>query len=903
MEPYKQILDDFAQRKIQPGEAIQRLGQYLKAHPIEATHVRDHLNTLRDTRKLPLPDYAKLDVELLQWEKQARASLEKPIALAERNSWRAPDQWPDGWTEEAGIECHPDQVIKKSFRLQSRLSSDTFGETWEALDLLQDGRKPAERHVAVIFLGAAFNHHPHALRSFIAQFEHFQKRNSPNVSKLFAIGREGSRVFIVTELLGGERLDLLIDKNPSGIPAPEVQTVLTGLAQAMQANLQHGGIPLIVSPAHIFYDPLQKSVKILDFGLDWLIRQCLQEATDKNVEYLYCASEAYNSCEVMLNLGQVDQRDYIYTLACIGYELLAGRHPYGRKTCPEASEKGFVPNALKTISGKQWQLLSSALAFSRDQRPHDLATFLHGLYPPKKSQGPLFALAAVVVLLVVALAGWWGMQQWRMNELRGAILQQDPAAIATLQTWDESRQVGLLHGDNGALSLAIAEHHLREHGRQALTQLALYPKRSRGLILQEPAVQNRIKAYYEAQIEAELHQDRYTEAEQLLAEFAHSFPQAMDLEVRKAKVQEAREQRVQTLAEEYRTCLGNESIPLQARTPCLEDAVTGIRGIDPDHSLLMDATLAEKYRVAIEKLLKDGVFDTANTLLADWARLSPDQDPARDSLSWLATEYVSIENLIRDDYLIKAEERIEQALSGYPEDSRLSDYAREIQQLRGKRLAKLEQKYQAYREQGALMPNEDGEDLFDVRERIARIDPKYPLLRDASLHKRYFDKVVELSAATDEDHFSRLQKLLEVWRTLFENPAHFQPEDQEQLQRAENRVSLRYLARATELMTLKDHAQAKAFAEYALTLKPVDSVREKLQALIDKATTATPSDAPSEDPETSVHSTQPVAEPATEIAIPSEPEETAPAPSEDPTPPETTEPTETPTPAPLPEQP
>jgi len=836
VEQYKQILNAVVQRTLEPDEAISRLALLLKIHPEQVEGIRTQLTLLRDSRALPLATYAKLDVELLQWEKQAKAALNTPIALAERNQWRDAEQWGNGWWDEPALEYHPDQIIKKSFRLQSRLSTNSFGETWEALDLLQDGRKPAERHVAILFLHAEFKRHPQAIRTFVTQFTHFQQRSTvANLCNLYAIGREGSSVFIVMELLSGERLDFIIDKNPSGIPVAEVQIVLSGIARAMRNCLAQSEISLTIHPAQIYYDPLQKMVKVLDIGIDWLIGQCRQESSEYHAEYLHSASEAYSSCEALLNLSSVEPRDYVYTLGCIGYELLAGRHPYSRKSCTEACEKHFVPNVLKSVSNAQWQILAKALAFNREQRPASIEAFLQGLYPKPKTPSALILLGILFMMILGFALSAWGVRQWQINQVRGAILQQDSTAITTLQSWEENQQLRLLGSDSRALALAVAEYYLREHGREALVQLMLYPSRTRAVMLGEPTVQNAIKTYYEAQIEQEVTQDQYAQAEQLLTQLSHSLPHVVDLTERTNLLQNLRKQRLQTLTEKYHACLDDDSTPLQTRTPCLEEAVKGVSKIDPEHPILRDTTMVEKYRLEIEKLLKKGVFDTANTLLADWARLRPETDPKRESLAWLATEYVSIENQIQEDYLVKAQARVDEALSVYPDDQRLRQYAKKIQKIRPERLRALEKKYQGYREQNAFMPDDNGEDLFDVRERIQRIDATYPLLRDAGLHKRYFDKIVELSAKEEEDNFTRLRKLMAVWQTLFDNPAYFQPEDKEQLQWAQNRVSLRYLARSMEYLTQQQPEKAIEYANYALSLDPVDRVREKLQALLQQA--------------------------------------------------------------------
>lgn len=267
------------------------------------------------------------------------------------------------------------------------------------------------------------------------------------------------------------------------------------------------------------------------------------------------------------------------------------------------------------------------------------------------------------------------------------------------------------------------------------------------------------------------------------------------------------------------------------RTPCLTETRQQIRRIAPQHEQLQDPALALTYRTEAEKLLTSKAYDQVKVLLADWQQLLPEASPERDSLQWKLERSQLVGDYLQQEDFSALDKALNEALTLYPESPSFKAYQQEINAHRQRLLNDLGQKYQAYREQGKLLPDDAGEDLFDVRTRIMHIDPTHPLLRDAKLHKVFFDRVVEF-AAKDEDSLPHLKKLVLTWRTLFSAETNFTPADQEQFERAGNRIALRYLLKSQKLTEQGQQEQAMAYLEFALTLSPADSVSEKLNAAL-----------------------------------------------------------------------
>jgi hypothetical protein len=69
----------------------------------------------------------------------------------------------------------------------------------------------------------------------------------------------------------------------------------------------------------------------------------------------------------------------VYSLACISYELLSGRHPFGGRSAPLARAHGRAPQRIPGLASKQQQVLQRALLWTRGERRIDIVELLAGL--------------------------------------------------------------------------------------------------------------------------------------------------------------------------------------------------------------------------------------------------------------------------------------------------------------------------------------------------------------------------------------------------------------------------------------------------------------------------------------------------------------------------------------------
>ena len=109
------------------------------------------------------------------------------------------------------------------------------------------------------------------------------------------------------------------------------------------------------SPANIKITT-DDEVKVLDFGIARAVSTAELNAPDATVfdaGRLGALTPAYASPEMHINLDP-DFRDDVYGLACVTYELLTGRHPFGGLPATAAPSRVRVVRPATVCGESAW---------------------------------------------------------------------------------------------------------------------------------------------------------------------------------------------------------------------------------------------------------------------------------------------------------------------------------------------------------------------------------------------------------------------------------------------------------------------------------------------------------------------------------------------------------------------
>jgi serine/threonine-protein kinase len=200
------------------------------------------------------------------------------------------------------------------YELSSRIAIGGMGEVWEATDLV------IGRPVAIKILKDEYLGDPGFLERFRAEARHAALVNHEGIANVYDYGEEDGSAFLVMELVPGEPLSSILERQHT-LPPDRVLDVVAQTALALQAAHAAGLVHRDIKPGNLLVTP-DGRVKITDFGIARITDQVPLTATGQvmgTVQYL--------SPEQASGQPASPATD-IYSLGIVAYEALAGHRPF-----------------------------------------------------------------------------------------------------------------------------------------------------------------------------------------------------------------------------------------------------------------------------------------------------------------------------------------------------------------------------------------------------------------------------------------------------------------------------------------------------------------------------------------------------------------------------------------------
>ncbi|HET7583987.1 MAG TPA: serine/threonine-protein kinase [Gemmatimonadaceae bacterium] len=190
-------------------------------------------------------------------------------------------------------------------------------------------RHPSHGAVAVKVLREKLRSDRTAVARFLREASYGTRVSHPNVVQTLEIGEAAPGLhFLATEWAPGELLENYARRH-APLPAEEVATIIAQIADAVSAAHVAGIIHRDLKPDNLMYDPAERHVKLLDFGIAAEADLSPEERLTRTGFFvgtlMYVAPEALSG---QLVTPAADQ----YSLATIAYYLLTGSHPYIAKS-------------------------------------------------------------------------------------------------------------------------------------------------------------------------------------------------------------------------------------------------------------------------------------------------------------------------------------------------------------------------------------------------------------------------------------------------------------------------------------------------------------------------------------------------------------------------------------------
>ncbi|MFG6278547.1 serine/threonine-protein kinase [Microbacterium sp. 5K110] len=277
------------------------------------------------------------------------------------------------------------------YELESRIAIGGMGEVWEATDHV------IGRTVAIKILKDEYMGDPGFLERFRAEARHAALVNHEGIASVFDYGEEDGSAFLVMELVPGEALSTILEREGS-LSTDKTLDIVAQTAAALQAAHAAGLVHRDIKPGNLLITP-DGRVKITDFGIARIADQVPLTATGQvmgTVQYLSPEQASGHPASPATD---------IYSLGIVAYESLAGKRPFtGESQVAIAmAQINEQPAPLPpTVAVPVQNLVMAMIAKKPDERPASAAAVSRAATALRR--GDLTAAAAAVPAIAAGVA-------------------------------------------------------------------------------------------------------------------------------------------------------------------------------------------------------------------------------------------------------------------------------------------------------------------------------------------------------------------------------------------------------------------------------------------------------------------------------------------------------------------
>ncbi len=277
------------------------------------------------------------------------------------------------------------------YELDSRIAIGGMGEVWEATDHV------IGRTVAIKILKDEYMGDPGFLERFRAEARHAALVNHEGIASVFDYGEENGSAFLVMELVPGEALSTILERDGS-LSTDKTLDIVAQTSAALQAAHAAGLVHRDIKPGNLLITP-DGRVKITDFGIARIADQVPLTATGQvmgTVQYLSPEQASGHPASPATD---------IYSLGIVAYECLAGKRPFtgeSQVAIAMAQINEQPPPLPATVAVPVQNLVMAMIAKKPEERPASAAAVARAATALRR--GDVAAAAAAVPAIAGAAA-------------------------------------------------------------------------------------------------------------------------------------------------------------------------------------------------------------------------------------------------------------------------------------------------------------------------------------------------------------------------------------------------------------------------------------------------------------------------------------------------------------------
>ncbi|PZU44891.1 MAG: serine/threonine protein kinase [Microbacterium sp.] len=280
------------------------------------------------------------------------------------------------------------------YELDSRIAIGGMGEVWEATDHV------IGRTVAIKILKDEYMGDPGFLERFRAEARHAALVNHEGIASVFDYGEENGSAFLVMELVPGEALSTILEREGT-LSTDKTLDIVAQTAAALQAAHAAGLVHRDIKPGNLLITP-DGRVKITDFGIARIADQVPLTATGQvmgTVQYLSPEQASGHPASPATD---------IYSLGIVAYECLAGKRPFtgeSQVAIAMAQINDAPPPLPETIAEPVRNFVMAMIAKKPEERPATASAVARAATALRRGD------IAGAVAIVPAIAGARGVDE------------------------------------------------------------------------------------------------------------------------------------------------------------------------------------------------------------------------------------------------------------------------------------------------------------------------------------------------------------------------------------------------------------------------------------------------------------------------------------------------------------
>lgn len=272
---------------------------------------------------------------------------------------------------------------------------------------------PAGRPVVVRLLSPHLQENKAAAERFERESRALMSAPHPSLLQILDTGVEGSRPYLVTEMVQGTGLDNVLKERR--LDVKEVLAVMKGICRGLAHLHQRGVLHHHLSPHAVLVSPDFSMVKLTELGFTRIESLGLTGTLSTGAVTL--GAFHYLAPEQVDSQATADHRADLYAAGAVFQEMLTGRPPTGKFSLPSQSNSELLPETdmivLKCLERDPSERYATALELLADLGKLEeslklrLLSEIRGV--TQKAAGPnkgLILGGLVALLIVLAVVGY-----------------------------------------------------------------------------------------------------------------------------------------------------------------------------------------------------------------------------------------------------------------------------------------------------------------------------------------------------------------------------------------------------------------------------------------------------------------------------------------------------------------